>query len=288
MSATVDAVMSAFSRISDLTSVWGMLTQLPDMFSSLANPVRQVSDIFGLFGTMFGNTSANMEKTRATTQSLTHTTQSLSAAWTEAANAVNQWQRSVSQTYSASAALNQPLAENSYQMRIFSREVQQLSGVLREVGQSSNNVYSSLCSRWSGLSGWFRNYVSNQMIREANEVVGAIIQGINKNLCSTAAKSMGLNYTKLTMTKIPYLAKGAVLPANKPFLAVVGDQKNGTNVEAPLETIKQAVAEVMGNEGRDVVINFTGDLAQLARVLRPVIEKENARVGSRLITKGVM
>lgn len=49
---------------------------------------------------------------------------------------------------------------------------------------------------------------------------------------------------------IPYLAQGAVLPANKPFLAVVGDQKKGTNVEAPLETIKQAVAEVMAKNGK--------------------------------------
>ena len=40
---------------------------------------------------------------------------------------------------------------------------------------------------------------------------------------------------------IPALARGAVLPANKPFLALVGDQSSGTNVEAPLSTIKQAV-----------------------------------------------
>lgn len=48
---------------------------------------------------------------------------------------------------------------------------------------------------------------------------------------------------------IPRLAQGAVLPANKPFLAMVGEQRRGTNVEAPLETIKQAVAEVLGQLG---------------------------------------
>lgn len=48
---------------------------------------------------------------------------------------------------------------------------------------------------------------------------------------------------------VPALARGAVLPANKPFLAMVGDQKNGTNIEAPLDTIKQAVAEVIGQRG---------------------------------------
>lgn len=75
------------------------------------------------------------------------------------------------------------------------------------------------------------------------------------------------------ITRIPALARGAVLPANKPFLAMVGDQKSGTNVEAPLETIKQALAEVLGESGLDVDINFTGSLSQLARVLTPEITK---------------
>lgn len=96
-----------------------------------------------------------------------------------------------------------------------------------------------------------------------------------------------VDYQLITIPSIPYLAQGAVLPANKPFLAMVGDQKNGTNVEAPLETIKQAVAEVMAVQGTgDITITFTGDLAQLGRVLKPVIDKENRRVGGSL-AKGV-
>ena len=75
--------------------------------------------------------------------------------------------------------------------------------------------------------------------------------------------------------EIPALARGAVLPANKPFLAVVGDQKHGTNVEAPLETIKQALAEVMAQHGGgDINIRFVGELAQLARVLTPEITRQ--------------
>lgn len=51
---------------------------------------------------------------------------------------------------------------------------------------------------------------------------------------------------------IPALANGAVIPANRQFLAMLGDQTSGTNIEAPLETIKQAVAEVLGEfEGGD-------------------------------------
>ena len=51
---------------------------------------------------------------------------------------------------------------------------------------------------------------------------------------------------KLSIPDIPELATGAVIPANNPFLAVLGDQTHGTNIEAPLDTIKQAVAETVG------------------------------------------
>lgn len=82
-----------------------------------------------------------------------------------------------------------------------------------------------------------------------------------------------------TIPHIPYLAQGAVIPPNREFLAVLGDQKRGTNVEAPLETIKQAVAEVLSQNGsgEEITIKFTGDLATLARVLTPEITRQQRR-----------
>lgn len=50
-------------------------------------------------------------------------------------------------------------------------------------------------------------------------------------------------FAALNTAPIPKLATGAVIPANREFLAVLGDQKRGTNVEAPLDTIKQAQKE---------------------------------------------
>ena len=54
-------------------------------------------------------------------------------------------------------------------------------------------------------------------------------------------------FTALNTAPIPRLATGAVIPANREFLAVLGDQKHGTNVEAPLDTIKQATEESVLN-----------------------------------------
>lgn len=79
----------------------------------------------------------------------------------------------------------------------------------------------------------------------------------------------------VNVPKIPYLAQGAVIPPNREFLAVLGDQHTGTNIEAPLETIKQALAEVMAQHGGgDITIRFVGELAQLARVLTPEITRQ--------------
>ena len=107
---------------------------------------------------------------------------------------------------------------------------------------------------------------------------------------SVGGKKVGFQLKEINAPKIPYLAQGAVLPANKPFMAVLGDQRHGTNVEAPLETIKQALAEVLAIQSSqgsgDVVIRFEGDLAHLGRVLKPVIDRENRRIGGSLL-KGV-
>ena len=43
-------------------------------------------------------------------------------------------------------------------------------------------------------------------------------------------------------------------------MAMLGDQKHGTNIEAPLDTIKQAVREVMGSNGNGATYHFVAQL----------------------------
>jgi len=78
---------------------------------------------------------------------------------------------------------------------------------------------------------------------------------------------------------IPQLARGAVLPGGKPFLAMLGDQPAGqTNLEAPEGLIRRIVREEAGGEREiKVIIEFTGDGAQLVRWLAPEIEVEQRR-----------
>ena len=67
---------------------------------------------------------------------------------------------------------------------------------------------------------------------------------------------------------LPLLAEGAVLEPNKPFLAVVGDQTRGTNVEAPLDTIKQALREELEQIVVNVVFNVNNDADRMYEIVK--------------------
>ena len=82
----------------------------------------------------------------------------------------------------------------------------------------------------------------------------------------------------------PGLAQGAVLPPNKPFMAVVGDQKNGTNVEAPLSTIQQAVADVMKNIEVKAVFDVQGDPYRIFKVVQRESIIQNKKTANIVIS----
>jgi hypothetical protein len=46
--------------------------------------------------------------------------------------------------------------------------------------------------------------------------------------------------------EMPKLAQGAVIPPNREFMAVLGDQSNGRNLEAPESLIRSIVREESG------------------------------------------
>lgn len=142
---------------------------------------------------------------------------------------------------------------------------------------------------WEGVKQIFKG-IWNGIVSILEGAVNLIIGGINwmiRQLNKIQIKApdwlgggtIGFNIPAISTVSIPRLAQGAVIPPNREFLAVLGDQKNGTNVEAPLETIKQAVAEVLSQNGsgEEITIKFTGDLATLARVLTPEITRQQRR-----------
>lgn len=140
----------------------------------------------------------------------------------------------------------------------------------------------------NGIIGLFEKMI-NWVVKGINSIGFDVPDWLQKKI---GFERFGLNIpeVKFKRVSIPRLAQGAVIPPNREFMAVLGDQKHGTNIEAPLETIKQALAEVLvlqeGGIETVTTINFTGDLAQLARVLKPVIDSETRRKGGSLASGG--
>ena len=147
---------------------------------------------------------------------------------------------------------------------IFSDAWASVVGVFGAAGDIFNDIVGGVADFFIG--------VVNGLIDGINAVVAVPFNGINWALGIVRdIEIMGLSPFEglklIDVPQIPHLAQGAVLPANRPFLAMVGDQKHGTNVEAPLETIQEAVALVMGDV---VASNMAGHEATVG-VLREIL-----------------
>ena len=111
----------------------------------------------------------------------------------------------------------------------------------------------------------------NWVVNAANKILDKIF---NAGWATALFGALNIDTSNWRIPPISYLAQGAVIPGGKPFMAVMGDQPSGkTNLEAPEDLIRQIVREESGN----ININFTGSLAQLARVLNPEITREQNR-----------
>ena len=152
------------------------------------------------------------------------------------------------------------------------------------IGNTVNTV-------WDKMTNAIKTAV-NGIIGFINRMISAVVTGINAVINALNGLSfdlpdifggghVGFNISTLTAPQIPYLAQGAVIPANREFLAVLGDQSHGTNVEAPLDTIKQAVAEVMEDLQAGQMAGFEAVVSVLREILSAVygIELTDEDVG---------
>ena len=157
--------------------------------------------------------------------------------------------------------------------------------------ETFNFLGQTISDIWNGISSTIKNAV-NGIIGFINRMISAVVTGINAVINALNGLSfdlpdifggghVGFNISTLTAPQIPYLAQGAVIPANREFLAVLGDQSHGTNVEAPLDTIKQAVAEVMEDLQAGQMAGFEAVVAVLREILSAVygIELTDEDVG---------
>ena len=140
------------------------------------------------------------------------------------------------------------------------------------VKEVAGKVWDGIVSVWNGACDWFKQKVLDPLVSGFKGTVNGIIGFINGlvrtvvdavNFITSAINSLsfdvpdwvpliggkhfGFNIPAVTAPQIPMLAQGAVIPANREFLAVLGDQRNGRNLEAPEALIRQIVREESAN-----------------------------------------
>ena len=174
-----------------------------------------------------------------------------------------------------------------------------LQGIFEGVIEFLTGVFTGDWEKaWEGVKKVFTSII-NGIISAFESMINFIIRAVNKfthgieKLVANVGDLIGADW-KLNLhineVQLPRLAQGAVIPPNKQFLAVLGDQKQGTNVEAPLSTIEQAVQNVLDRRGDtfrgDITIPLMLDETEFGRAIITASQLEQyRRSGARVSTK---
>ena len=141
--------------------------------------------------------------------------------------------------------------------------------------QSWNEAESAFSSGNTTFNN-FNAKLSEGMTNTINNLIGGLNSAVSRPLqkiqevinkfknVKIGASALFSNLPSFSnIPSIPKLAQGAVIPPNREFLAMLGDQTNGTNIETPLETMvqafKSALSEMSGSStNQNIVLQLDG------------------------------
>lgn len=137
---------------------------------------------------------------------------------------------------------------------------------------------------WDGVKDVFKG-VWNGIISLLESALNWIVDGLNRISFTVpdwvpdiGGKSFGFNIPRASL---PRLATGAVIPPNSEFMAVLGDQKSGVNIETPLDTMIEAFNTALRNNGgygsKEIVLKV--DKYELGRAIVDLGGAEQRRIG---------
>lgn len=179
---------------------------------------------------------------------------------------------------------------------LFNSIKQWLSGIIEFI---SGVFTGDWTKAWEGVKDIFKG-IWNGIITAVEYAINFIINGINLLISALntihfevpdwvpliGGRSFGISIPLVSNVALPRLAQGAVIPPNREFLAVLGDQKSGTNIETPLATMvqafKQGMNEMGGMGGRSITVVMQVDKREFARAVYQANNDETQRVGVRL------
>lgn len=121
-------------------------------------------------------------------------------------------------------------------------------GILDSAKLMAKNAGNSIASVFKSII--------NGVLKIIEDLLNSPARTINR-LIGVINKVPGINLGTLPTFKLPRLATGAVIPPRSEFMAILGDQKRGVNIETPLDTMVEAFNKALddrGNGSGEVVI----------------------------------
>ena len=141
-----------------------------------------------------------------------------------------------------------------------------------DVKEIAAACWEGIKKTFSGAAEWFSRVVIapvtegfrgfiNGLIGYVEGFINFFVRGINKIIDAVNSLSfdipdilggghIGFNLPNVDELKLPRLATGAVIPPNREFMAVLGDQRSGYNIEAPEDLIRKIVREESGGNAQ--------------------------------------
>lgn len=159
-----------------------------------------------------------------------------------------------------------------------------------------------LSETWEGIKAWWQSSVAKYFTVEywqdlGKNIIDGLLNGLKsafESVKSWASNAMGsiknaftggsnVRTPAINSASVPRLATGAVIPPNREFLAVLGDQKQGNNIEAPESAIEAAVARGMAQYGggNQTAILKIGE-QELGRIIFKLNKDQTQRVGIKV------
>lgn len=186
----------------------------------------------------------------------------------------------------------------------FQTAYNKITSIFRNIGSFFSGVWNGIKNTFSALGTKIGDAISGAVKAGINGLLGMIERTVNGfiNMINGAIGVInaipGVNISKLNTLNVPRLAEGGYVKANTPQLAMIGDNKHQGEVVAPedkmldmiLTALKMFKDQDSSNQnkdnGKEIILNFNGSLAQLIRVLKPELDRENIRKGDKLIIGG--
>ena len=197
-----------------------------------------------------------------------------------------------------------------------------VSGIIDWFGTNGTSILEKLGMIWNEVTKWWQQNVAPKLkleywiekLKPIKDAIGTVFKGalnividMVNGMIATLEKALNIIVRKINsleitnpftgeeiwspnvplfnFSRIPKLARGGIVA--KPTQAVIGEA--GREAVMPLDNNTEwmdMLAEKLGARSDNITIRFTGSTAQLVRLLKPELDKEDKRTGKRLIVGG--